>query len=172
MVRFVRAVPKDADKLALVSKSAFENDIHYGAPGGDGRAGGPPGYDLPGWQRRMMRAGWYYKIVVGDQIVGGFIVLSRRIREYYLARIFIQADFQNQGIGTQAMDFMLGQFPLAKTWTLDTPAWNQRTRHFYEKVGFEQAETRYDPEAGWEGVIYRKVIRSISSYQTRDSWAP
>ena len=172
MVRFVRAIPKDADRLALVSKSAFENDIHYGAPSGDGRAGGPPGYDSPGWQRRMMQAGWYYKIVVGDQIVGGFIVLSRRIREYYLARIFIQPDFQNQGIGTQAMDFMLGQFPLAKTWTLDTPAWNQRTRHFYEKVGFEQAQTRYDPEAGWEGIIYRKVIRSISSYRTRDSTAP
>ena len=172
MVRFVRAVCKDADKLALASKSAFENDIHYGAPGGDGGAGGPPGYDSPGWQRRMMRAGWYYKIVVGNQIVGGFVVLSRRIREYYLGRIFIRADFQNQGIGTQAMDFMFAQFPLAKIWTLDTPAWNQRTRHFYEKVGFGQAETRYDREAGWEGIIYKKVTQPMSPYRTRDSTAP
>jgi GNAT superfamily N-acetyltransferase len=172
MVRFVKATSKDADKLALASKSAFENDIHYGAPCGEGGAGGPPGYDAPGWQRRMMRAGWYYKIVVGNQIVGGFIVLSRRIREYYLGRIFIQADFQNQGIGAQAMVFMFGQFPLAKIWTVDTPAWNQRTRHFYEKAGFEQAETRYDREAGWEGIIFKKVVQPMPPYRTRDSMAP
>ncbi len=162
MVSFVRAVPKDADKLALASKSAFENDIHYGAPSRDSTGGGPPGYQSPSWQRRMMRAGWYYKILVDNQIVGGFIVFPGAIREYQLGRTFIHADLQNQGIGTQAMDFMFEQFPLAKTWTVGTPAWNQRTRHFYEKVGFEQVETRYDPQEGWDGIIYRRTARSIS----------
>ena len=109
-----------------------------------------------------MRAGRYYKILVDRQIVGGLIVFPRAIREYELGRIFIHADFQNQGIGTQAMDFMFGEFPLAKTWTLGTPAWNRRTRHFYEKVGFEQVELRYDRRAGWDGVIYRRVVRSAS----------
>jgi GNAT superfamily N-acetyltransferase len=162
VVRFVRAMPKDADKLALASKSAFENDIHYGAPSPDGRGGGPPGYQSPSWQRRMMRAGQYYKILVDNQIMGGLIVLPGAIREYQVGRIFIHSDFQNQGIGTQAMDFMFGEFPLAKTWTLGTPAWNQRTRHFYEKVGFEQVETRYDPQAGWDGILYRRATRSSS----------
>ena len=162
MVRFARAVSKDADRLALASKSAFENDIHYGAPNRGSKGMGPPGYDSPEWQRRMMRAGRYYRILVDGQIVGGLIVFPRAIREYELGRIFIHADFQNQGIGTQAMDFMFGEFPLAKTWTVGTPAWNPRTRHFYEKVGFEQVELRYDPGAGWDGVIYRKAVHSAS----------
>ena len=159
MVSFVRATSRDAEKLAGASKSAFENDIHYGAPGHDGKAGGPPGYQSPEWQRRMMRTGRYYKILVDNQIVGGFIVFPGAIREYYLGRVFIHADFQNQGIGTQAMDFMFGQFPLAKSWTVDTPAWNQRTRHFYEKLGFRHTDTRYDRQAGWDSIIYRRVIQ-------------
>ena len=160
MVSFVRATSRDAEKLASASKGAFENDIHYGALVHGGEAGGPPGYQSPDWQRRMMRTGSYYKILVDNRIVGGLIVLPGAIREYELGRIFIHADFQNQGIGTQAMDFMFGKFPLAKIWTVGTPAWNQRTRHFYEKVGFEQVELRYDSKAGWNGVIFRRVTRS------------
>ncbi len=98
--------------------------------------------------------------MVDDQIVGGFIVFPRAMREYELRRIFICAGLQNQGIGTQAMQFMFGEFSLARTWAVGTPGWNQRTRHFYEKVGFAQAEIRYDPEAGWDGVIYRRAGRS------------
>jgi ribosomal protein S18 acetylase RimI-like enzyme len=162
MVSFLRAASRDAEKLACASKSAFENDIHYGAPGHDGKVGGPPGYQSPDWQRRMMRMGRYYKIVVDNQIVGGFIVFPGKIREYYLGRVFIHQDFQNQGIGTRAMDFMFGQFPLAKSWTLDTPAWNERTRHFYEKLGFQQADTRYDRQAGWDSIIYRRVTRTTT----------
>jgi ribosomal protein S18 acetylase RimI-like enzyme len=165
MVRFLRVAASDADKLAAASKSAFENDIHYGAPSRDGKGGGPPGYDSPGWQRRMMRLGRYYKILVDDQIMGGFIVFPGAIREYELGRIFIHADLQNQGIGTQAMEFMFGEFPLARTWLVGTPAWNRRTRHFYEKAGFEQVEIRYDPRAGWDGVIYKRIVppRSMTS---------
>lgn len=140
----------------MASKSAFDNDIHYGAPAQDSKGGGPPGYDSPEWQRRMMRVGRYYKILVGDEIVGGAIVFARAIREYEVGRIFIHADFQNQGIGTQALEFLFREFPLARTWTLDTPVWNQRTRHFYEKMGFVQAETRH------YGVIYRRTVRPAS----------
>jgi RimJ/RimL family protein N-acetyltransferase len=34
------------------------------------------------------------------------------------------------------MEFLWKAYPLAKCWTLGTPAWNRRTRHFYQKVGF------------------------------------
>ena len=64
------AVPRDADKSALASKSAFENDIHFGAPNPDGGGAGPPGYRSPEWQRRMMRVGRYCKVLVDAQIVG------------------------------------------------------------------------------------------------------
>lgn len=162
MVRFMKATSRDAEKLASASKSAFENDIHYGAPVHGGKAGGPPGYQSPDWQRRMMRMGSYYKILVDNQIVGGFIVFPGAIREYYLGRVFIHPGFQNQGIGTRAMSFMFDEFPLAKSWTVDTPSWNQRTRHFYEKSGFQENDTRYDRQAGWDSIIYKRVIRPIT----------
>jgi len=162
MVSFVKATSRDADKLAIASKCAFEDDIHYGAPVHGGKAGGPPGYQSADWQRRMMRMGSYYKILVDNRIVGGFIVFPGAIREYYLGRVFIHPDFQNQGIGTRAMSFMFDEFPLAKIWTVDTPAWNQRTGHFYEKLGFRKYDTRYDRQAGWDSVIYRRVTRAAT----------
>ena len=129
-----KAGPTDAELLAQASKDAFDNDIHYGAPG----PGGPPGYDSPAWQARMMQMGDYYKIEVDGQIVGGFIVLRRKAREYELGRIFIAAEHQHQGIGTQAMEFLWQKYPLVKKWTLDTPHWNARTRRFYAKMGFAE----------------------------------
>ena len=37
---------------------------------------------------------------------------------------------------TQAIEFLWEEYALAIRWTLDTPAWNRRTRHFYRKVEF------------------------------------
>jgi RimJ/RimL family protein N-acetyltransferase len=139
MIHISKAKPADAELLAQVSKDAFDNDIHYGAPG----PGGPPGYDSPNWQAKMMRLGDYYKIEVEGQIVGGFIALRRKAREYELGRVFIAAEHQNRGIGTEAMEFLWQKYPLVKRWTLDTPAWNTRTRHFYQRMGF--AEIGKDP---------------------------
>jgi GNAT superfamily N-acetyltransferase len=132
VVQCKKATPKDSAALARISGRAFHSDIHCGAPG----LGGPPGYDSEQWQRKMMRVGDYYKILVGDEIVGGLIVFRKRPREYELGRIFVDPDYQNQGVGTQAMEFLGEEYPLAKRWTLGTPAWNRRTRHFYKKVGF------------------------------------
>lgn len=88
-----------------------------------------------------MHIGDYYKVLVGDQIVGGLIVFRKGPREYELGRIFVDPDYQNQGVGTDVMEFLWEEYPLAKRWTLDTPAWNRRTRHFYKKVGFVEVGT-------------------------------
>jgi RimJ/RimL family protein N-acetyltransferase len=150
-----KARPQDAPALADVSKRAFHSDVHCGAP--PGPPGGPPGYDSTQWQRRMMRLGQYYAIVVGGQIVGGIIVFRKALREYELGRIFVDPDFQNQGIGTQAVKFLWQEFPLAKRWTLDTPIWNRRTRHFYGKMGFEEIG-----EDGHGGVLFEKQIVRVA----------
>jgi RimJ/RimL family protein N-acetyltransferase len=147
-IRLEKARPGDAGTLAQISERAFHNDVHYGAPG----IGGPPGYNSARWQERMMKVGDYYRIVVADQTVGGVIVFRKKPREYELGRIFVEPDVQNQGIGTEAFDLLWQEYPLAKKWTLDTPAWNQRTHHFYRKVGFV--------EIGQDGrglVLFEKV---------------
>ena len=149
MIRFLKAAAGNAEALALVSKQAFDDDVHYGAPG----PGGPPGYDSAAWQQRMMRFGDYYKIVMDDQVIGGIIVFRKGAREYELGRIFIAPEFQNQGIGAQAFEFLWETYPLAKLWTLGTPTWNLRTRHFYKKIGFREL----GPD-GHGGVLFERRI--------------
>jgi RimJ/RimL family protein N-acetyltransferase len=153
---FRKARPQDAPALAEASKRAFHSDVHCGAP--PGTPGGPPGYDSPQWQRKMMRFGDYFTIVAEKEIVGGIIVFRKAAREYELGRIFVDPDFQNQGIGTQAFDFLWEEYPLAKRWTLGTPAWNRRTRHFYKKVGFEEIG-----EDAHEGILFeRRIVKGAA----------
>jgi len=149
VIRFKRAKTGDAKALARVSWRAFDNDINYGAPG----KGGPPGYKSERWQSRMTRIGKYYKILDDYKTIGGFIVFDKGNGHYELGRIFIGPDYQNQGIGAQAIEFMEKEFPQAKRWTLGTPRWNRRTRHFYEKMGYVMIGSD-----GPDGVRYGKII--------------
>jgi GNAT superfamily N-acetyltransferase len=151
-IQLEKARPGDANTLAQISERAFHNDIHYGAPG----IGGPPGYNSGGWQTRMMKVADYYKILAAGEIVGGIIVFRKRTREYEVGRIFVEPDHQNQGVGIEVFERLWQEYPLAKKWTLDTPAWNQRTRHFYRKVGF--VETGED---GRGLVLFEKMIEQL-----------
>ena len=157
MIRFKRAKTGDAKALARVSWRAFDNDVSYGAPG----KSGPPGYKSERWQSRMTRIGKYYKILDDYRTIGGFIVFDKGNGHYELGRIFIDPDYQNQGIGAQAIEFMEKEFPQAKRWTLGTPRWNRRTRHFYEKMGYVMIGSD-----GPNGIRYGKIIRN---YEAEDA---
>lgn len=147
MIRFEKATPDDAVILAQVSERAFHSDVHCGAKG----MGGPFGYNHDMWQTRMMMAGKYYKILYDDRIVGGIIVRLLGYRYYEVVRVFVDPLYQNQGIGTQAFEFLWAEFPEVKRWTLGTPAWNRRTRHFYKKVGFVEIG-----EDGHDGILLER----------------
>ena len=101
-----------------------------------------------------MVVGDYYKILADDwRIIGGFIVMLKGYRYYELMRIFIQPEFQNQGIGAQAFEFLWSQYPNVERWTLGTPAWNRRNRHFYQKVGFVEVG-----EDGRGGILLERNV--------------
>ena len=117
-----------------MSRRAFDHDVHYGAPG----PGGPPGYSSEHWQSKMMGQGSYYKILSDEHLIGGLVVRQKWHDHYELTRIFILPECQDQGIGTQAMAFAEETFAAARRWTLDTPEWNHRTRHFYRKLGYTE----------------------------------
>ncbi len=153
MIRFANAREVDAEALAAASARAFENDIHHGAPS----AGGPPGYRSAPWQARMMRLGRYFKVLAGRRIIGGMIVFAQGPGHYELGRIFIEPEFQNQGIGTQALGFLWRAFPFARRWTLGTPAWNARNHHFYEKQGFVRVGEE-GPPGRPHGYLYERRL--------------
>ena len=151
MIRFEKAKPEDSKGLALASWHAFDNDVNYGAK----TSGGPPGYKSETWQSKMMKIGKYYKILDEYKIIGGFIVFDKGKNHFELGRIFIHPDYQNQGIGAQAIKFIENEFPKAKRWTLGTPRWNKRTQHFYEKMSYVKIGAD-----GSGGIMYGKVIGS------------
>ena len=121
MIRFQKARPEDAEALTEVQVRTFDDDARRFA-GPSAVRGGPPGYDSVAWQLQMMKRGIYYKILTDDQIIGGFILFDMKHRHFNLGRIFVDPDWQNQGIGTQAIEFMEKAFPYVRRWSLDTPA--------------------------------------------------
>ena len=150
---------KDAEILADICKKAFDSDAEVGAPG----TGGPPGYDTAEAQIRFMRFLDYYKIVI-ERIVGGIMVDPLGKEHVVLERIFVDPDVHRKGIGTRACELLWELYPDAKIWTLGTPEWNQRTKDFYEKLGFVQIGWDFGVPL-WRGRWYQKYTDSSIKYE-------
>ena len=140
-IAFERATAADVEALVKAQISAFEYDaVIY--PGVE--IGGPPGYDSVEDALKRIRDDEFYKILVNGQIVGGIILFEREPGYFHLDVLNIVPEYQNYGIGTQAMKFIEQKYPATK-WTLDTPAYAIRNHHFYEKFGYVKVgEANYD----------------------------
>ncbi len=141
----------EAPALADISRRAFDGDQDLGAPG----PGGPPGYASAEWQTEMMTAGRYHAVIVDGAVAGGAIVFRMGPGHYELGRLFLDPEWQGQGIGKQVMGLLFAAYPGAERWTLDTPTWNPRTRHFYESLGFVAVGGRREP-GGPDLVLYER----------------
>lgn len=147
-----RARPEEAAALAAISARAFASDAAVGAPG----PGGPPGYDLPDWQREAMGWGDYHAVLVDGQVAGGAIVLRAGPGHCELSRLFLDPTWHGRGIGRRVMALLFETYPQTLRWTLDTPAWNRRTRPFYESLGFGEIGRRVT-RAGFELVLFERL---------------
>lgn len=159
-----RAHEEDSAILAEISKEAFHTDVLDGIVprSWNWKPAGPPGYDSPDFQKFIMSIIDGYKILLGDEIVGGIYLNSRNKEHCILERIFVSPALHNRGIASRAMELVHDKYPEANIWTLGTPKWNARTRHFYEKhgyvqVGWDEEETPDKPE--YWGIWYQKTVR-------------
>lgn len=75
-----------------------------GEDGSVGEGGGPPGYDSPEFQVRMMKVCRYYKIIYDGRIVGGLIASWRRRGHFELEWIFVDQEYHNRGVATRAFE--------------------------------------------------------------------
>ena len=139
-VIFERASVEDTDELMAVQNAAFESDFR--------KYGICPSYiQQRGRMVEKISAGIFYRIRQKDgRIVGGMDIRPRNPFHYHLYMLCVHPEFQNRGIGTQAIQFALAQHPEARFWSLVTPKDNPLTRHLYEKMGFVFSGERQSPE--------------------------
>jgi GNAT superfamily N-acetyltransferase len=152
-ITFQRAIPADAEALVKVQIRAFHDDARI-YPGVE--IGGPPGYDSVEETLKKIVQDDFYKIKAEDQIIGGIVVFDFGDGHFHLDLIFIDPDYHNRGIGTQAMQFLERTYPTTKKWTLDTPLYAIRNHHFYEKFGYVRVkEEKVD---GFSLVCYERRL--------------
>ncbi len=149
-----RARVEDAETLTDTCKRSFDSDSEVGAP----RLGGPPGVDSIEWNVDRIKNRYlnYFKILNGNDIVGGFIVGDRGPGYQICERIWIDPNYMRGGIGTKTFDLIWEKYPSAELWALGTPDWNLRTNPFYQKIGFVKIGTTH--EYSWTGNYYEKRI--------------
>jgi len=144
-VHLVWATPDDAGQLTVVQGRAFLDDrkwmpknILSSILAMDDPQPGSPGCTSVEWNRRAIENErvTYYKILLGDRIVGGLILFDNGGGEWELGRIYIDPDYQNRAIGQHALLKMYQFHPDVKRWRLGTPEWATRNQHFYQKMGF------------------------------------
>ncbi|MFD3274448.1 GNAT family N-acetyltransferase [Paenibacillus dendritiformis] len=141
MVILERAIKNDAPKLAELQKASFDEESkHFN----NNEIGGPPGYDSISWQEEMMQICEYFKVLFNGEIIGGALILIESNQVHNLGRIFIDPNFQNQGIGMKVMKEIERSFPDSTKWWLDTPSWSVKYHHFYTKCGFTKVREEGD----------------------------
>ena len=134
-LQFLKASTSDALILNCISKQAFDSDVEVGAPS----AGGPPGYMSLKYHMKMARSGCLFKLTEDGLIIGGAILFLKG-DTLNIGRIFVNPDHHRKGYGTRMMQKIEALFPEVKTYTLDTPVWNNRTNSFYQKLGYTEVK--------------------------------
>jgi GNAT superfamily N-acetyltransferase len=158
-LEYVEITESDLPELTEVMTRAFDDDtrIHLGE-----EKGGPDGYDNGEFFRTWLfpyKESRGFKIVKDGRTIGAFIVWILPKGENNLGTIFIDPDFQNQGVGTATWKHIESMFPETKSWTLGTPSWSTKNHQFYvKKCGFKKISEEEAPDHPGMIYIYRKEI--------------
>ncbi|MGG3506431.1 GNAT family N-acetyltransferase [Paenibacillus lautus] len=141
MLILERAIKSDAPKLAEIQKASFDDESkHFN----NNELCGPLGYDSVSWQEEMMHSCEYFKVLYNGEIIGGAMIFIESNQVHNLGRIFIDPNYQNQGLGKKVMKKIEGSFPDSTKWWLDTPRWSVKNHHFYTKCGFTKVREEGD----------------------------
>lgn len=128
-IEFTKATIDDVDKLIDVQNQSFYADfVKYGEC---------PGYNhSKESMTNIILNRITYKIICNNQIVGDIIVRDNNDSTYFLGGVCVIPDYENKGIGQEAIKFIESQFPNTTAWTLETPADKKRNHYFYKKMGY------------------------------------
>ncbi|EJW15394.1 GNAT family N-acetyltransferase [Paenibacillus alvei] len=96
------------------------------------------------WQADMMQFCNYFKVLFNEEIIGGALIVIESSQVHNLGRIFVDPNFQNQGIGMKVILEIERVYPGCKKWWLDTPRWSVKNHHFYVKCGYAKVREEGD----------------------------
>ena len=150
---------EDIPALTYVMKRAFDDDAHRHL---GQEKGGPPGYDNGDFFRQWLlpyEESVGYKVFSGNNLIAGIIVWILPENHNILGTIFVDPDFQDQGVGQGIWAHIETTYPETISWRLGTPPWATKNHHFYQKCGFVRVEE--DPlikpeDDSW---IFRKEVK-------------
>lgn len=132
-IKFERATINDCDALINVRNQSFYADyIKYGEC---------PGYNCS--KENMTNCiinRISYKIICNNQIIGNISVTDNHNSTYHLGCLCVIPDYENKGIGQEALRFLERVFPNATIWNLITPEDKERNHYFYKKAGYTIAK--------------------------------
>lgn len=153
-IQLVPATEDDAGILALVSQRAYEQACEQH----EQDVWGPRGYKSAKDHLYYIEKLETYCIVYEEVVVGGIILSENGFEHKELVRLFVDPDFQDKGIASDAFNMLMELSP-AKAWTVGNPEWNKKTKGFLESNGFQKIGTiNTDPAVtDW----YRKELESV-----------
>lgn len=129
-ITFERASTKDIDKIIEIRNKCFYDDfIKYG--------------EFPGYNcsvkgvTEAVNERHVFMIMSDDNAIGNISVGTDNIGNYHLNCLCVIPEYENKGVGQQAMNFIENLFSDAKHWSLQTPADKSRNHYFYKKFGYQ-----------------------------------
>ena len=156
---FEEMTESDIPELSRIMKRAFDEDsrIHLN------REGGPEGYDNGDFLRKwgLHKDSTAFKISSGPRLVGA-VILWIGSDGNFLGNMFVDADLQNQGIGTRIWKQIESLYPETSVWKTETPGFSKRNHHFYiGKCGFTLARIENEGSGIDENYILEKRMRQM-----------
>lgn len=124
--------------------------------------GGPEGYDNGDFFRKWLFSSDEcegYKIVVDGTTVGGILVWLAEDGNNTWGNVFIDPDWQNRGICTEAWRNVEAMYPDTRSWTLETPGYSTKNHRVYEKLGFVKIGEEDAPDHPGTSFIFRKMMK-------------
>jgi GNAT superfamily N-acetyltransferase len=144
MITFEKVQEADIEIMTEVKLRAFAPELEkYHVD--------PSIFCSPDWTRQAIHQGDFYKILLDAQVVGGlhvFVFGDAFYACHELNSIFILPEYQSQGIGSRAIQFLAEAYPFAHKWRLETPSLSFGNHHFYEKNGFVKVREVCEDEIG------------------------
>ena len=151
MVKVLRANPEDSEQIARCTRDAYSDEIFKfddkkkisERPTADEVRQDIEDYD-------------YYKIVLGDTIIGGVFIVEEDAQTVSVEDFCIDPVYQNRGYGKFVLEELERIHSAIKKWMLTTPVYSVGNQHLYEKHGYKRV--KIDDYDGILCVYYEKIV--------------